>query len=76
MIVAGGDVDLLGLGHDVDGARAGVDHRRAGDPDLRHNVGGAHVAVGDRARREAGDRRDQEIVPEDGAVIGVQGAVG
>ena len=68
---------LLGLRHDVERAGGGVDDGGPRDPDLRHNIAGKHVGLGDR--RHPGRRVDEAGLPEQTAiaprirVVGVKG---
>ena len=63
--------DFLGFGDDVHRVRGGVDHRRAGDADLGHDVAGDDVGLGDRG--DAAGRVDEGALPELAAAVAVEG---
>ena len=59
---------LHGLGHDVQRAARGVDHRRGGDRDLRHHVLAYRVRG---ARGQSGGRIDEAAPPQGRRAVGV-----
>ena len=67
-LISGSDIDgmqsvrkagaLARLRFDVDRSGAGINHRSAGDTDLRHQIGATHLSIGDwRGTRRGTMRR-------------------